>query len=131
MPKIEQNKRIKKNILNLRHLTMEKEEFEESKKFNLVDVLEYSSNEIAVKNIKVENNCVIQAFAFDYGKVQSFEKSPLLRFIYIIEGKAEVVINNNSTFMQKGDSILIPGHSTSSIEANLKFKMICTTIKNE
>jgi mannose-6-phosphate isomerase-like protein (cupin superfamily) len=44
-------------------------------------------------------------------------------------GKAEVVINNNSTFMQKGDSILIPGTVNSSIEANRPFKMLCVTAK--
>ncbi len=108
---------------------MENGEFEESKKFNLVHALEYISNTIVVKNIMVENDCVIQVFVFDYGKVQPYEKSPFSRFIHIIEGKAEVVINDNSTFMQKGDSIIIPGHSNCSIEANHKFKMICTTIK--
>lgn len=108
---------------------MDQCEFEESKKFNLADALECISNTIVVKNIMVENNCVIQVFVFDYGKVQSYEKSPFSRFIHIIEGKAEVVIDDNSTFMQKGDSIIIPGHSNSSIEANHKFKMICTTIK--
>ncbi|MGX1928351.1 cupin domain-containing protein [Flagellimonas sp. 2504JD4-2] len=110
---------------------MERGEFEECEKFNLADVLQYSSNAIVVKNIEVNTNCVIQSLVFDYGKVQSYEKSPFLRFIHIIEGKAEVVINDNSTFLHKGDSILIPGHYTSSIEANHKFKMICATIKNE
>ncbi|TAI47292.1 cupin [Flagellimonas allohymeniacidonis] len=109
---------------------MEPGEFEELKTFNLVDVLEYSSNAIVVKNIMVQNNCVIQAFVFDFGKVQSFEKSPYSRFIHIIEGKAEMVINKNSTFMQMGDSIIVPAYTFSSIEANHKFKMICTTIKD-
>lgn len=110
---------------------MDTGEFEKSITFNLADILEFKSNAIEVKNISVENNCVIQAFVFDYGKVQSYEKSLFSRFIYIIEGKAEVVINGNSTFLQKGDSIIIPGHFTSSIEANHKFKMICTTIKDQ
>ncbi|WP_299111043.1 cupin [uncultured Winogradskyella sp.] len=96
-----------------------------------MDLLSYSSNTIQVKNIVVGNACVIQVFAFDFGKVQLYKKSPFSRFIYIIEGKAEVVINNNSTFMQTGDSILIPGTASSSIEANLPFKMICTTIKTD
>ncbi len=109
---------------------MEPGEFEELKTFNLVDVLEYSSNAIVVKNIMVQYNCVIQAFVFDFGKVQSFEKSPYSRFIHIIEGKAEMVINKNSTFMQMGDSIIVPAYTFSSIEANHKFKMICTTIKD-
>ena len=110
---------------------MNKGEFEESVKFNLSDIVQYSSNNIVVKNILVRNTCVIQVLLFDFGKVQVYKKSPFSRFIYITEGKAEVVINNNSTFMQKGDSILIPGTVNSSIEANQPFKMICTTIKND
>lgn len=110
---------------------MEKGEFEESMTFNLMDVLEFSSNAIVVKNILVENTCTIQAFSFDFGKVLSQKKSPYIRFIQIIEGKAEVVIHNDSTFMHSGDSIVIPAYISSSIEANEKFKMICTTIKTE
>lgn len=109
---------------------MKKQHYSESIKFNLVDALEYSSNEIVVKNIKVTKACTIRAFAFDYGKVLSQKKSPYIRFLHIIEGKAEVVLDNNSTFMIPGDTIVIPEYTTSSIEANLKFKMICTTIKN-
>ncbi len=109
---------------------MDTGEFEKSITFNLADILEFKSNAIVVKNISVQNNCVIQAFAFDFGKVFSYKESPFIRFIHIIEGKAEIVIDGNSTFMQNGDSILIPACSFSSIEANHKFKMICTTIKN-
>ena len=108
---------------------MKNSEFEESTIFNLVGLLNYSSNGIELKNIIVENACVVQALAFDFGKVQLYEKSPFSRFIYVIEGKAEVVVNNSSTYMQTGDSILIPGTVCSSIEANLPFKMICITMK--
>ncbi|MCX2678911.1 cupin domain-containing protein [Galbibacter sp. EGI 63066] len=110
---------------------MKNAEFEESITFNLADVIEFSSNAIVVKNIKVEKACVIQVFAFDFGKVLPQKKSPFTQFIHIIEGRAEVVINNNSTFMHSGDFILIPAYTTSSIEANHKFKMICTTIKSK
>lgn len=110
---------------------MEKGEFEESMTFNLMDALAFSSNAIVVKNILVEKTCTIQAFSFDFGKVLSQKKSKYIRFIHIIEGKAEVVLENNSTFMHSGDSILIPAYTSSSIEANEKFKMICTTIRTE
>jgi len=109
---------------------MEKGEFEESKTFNLGNLLEYSTNTIVIKNISIRNNCVIQAFVFDFGKVLSHDESPFTRFIYVVEGKAEVVIKGNSTFMVKGDSILIPAYTTSSIEANHKFKMLCVTVKS-
>ena len=110
---------------------MEKGEFEESKTFNLTDILEFNSNSIVVKNISVQNSCIIQAFAFDFGKVLSHNESPFVRFIHIIEGRAEVVINGNSTFMRRGDSIIIPASTPCSFEANHKFKMLCATIKNE
>ena len=110
---------------------MEKGEFEESKTFTLADILEFNSNAIVVKNISVQNNCTIQAFAFDFGKVLPYNESPFIRFIHIIEGKAEVVINGNSTFMRRGDSIIIPAFKPCSFEANHKFKMLCTTMKIE
>jgi quercetin dioxygenase-like cupin family protein len=128
MPKIDRNRG---RYLSYIILNMEKGEFEESKTFNLADILEFNSNAIVVKNISVQNNCIIQAFAFDFGKVLSHNESPFIRFIHIIEGKAEVVINGNSTFMRSGDSIIIPAFTPCSFEANHKFKMLCTTIKNE
>lgn len=110
---------------------MENEDFDEAIIFNLSDIIDYKSNDIVVKNIVIRNPVVIQYLLFDFGKVQVYKKSPFMRFIYIAEGKAEVVINNNSTFLQKGDSILIPGNVESSIEANQPFQMLCTTVKSE
>lgn len=109
---------------------MKNEDFEEAITFNLSNIIDYKSNDIVVKNILIRNAVVIQYMLFDFGKVQAFNKSPFLRFIYIAEGKAEVVINKNSTFLQIGDSILIPGNVESSIEANEPFKMLCTTVKS-
>lgn len=126
MPKIGLNRKEKRSPS-----IMETGEFEESKTFNLANILEFDSNAIVVKNICLQDNCVIQAFAFDFGKVLSHGESPYIRFVHIIEGKAEVVINGNSTFMQRGDSIIIPASAPCSFEANHKFKMLCTTMKNE
>lgn len=81
-------------------------------------------------SISVHDSCTIQGLAFDFGKVLSLEKSFYARFIHVIEGRAEIVINGNSTFLHNGDSILVPAYGSSSIEANQKFKMICTAIKS-
>ncbi|WP_149274313.1 cupin domain-containing protein [Pareuzebyella sediminis] len=110
---------------------MNKAEFEESRTFNLAELLDYGSNAIVTKNIKVQKGCVIQVLVFDYGKVKLYKKSSVSRFIYIIEGKAEVVLDENSTFLKQGDSILIPRQTAFSIEANERFKMIVTSIESE
>lgn len=109
---------------------MENEDFDEAITFNLSNIMDYKSNDIVVKNIVIRNTIKIQYLLFDFGKVQIYKKSSFLRFIYIAEGKAEVVINNNSTFLQKGDSIIIPRYVESSIEANQPFKMLCATVRN-
>ncbi|MBD0824948.1 cupin domain-containing protein [Aestuariibaculum marinum] len=109
---------------------MENEDFDEAITFNLSNIIDYKSNDIVVKNIVIRNTIKIQYLLFDFGKVQIYKKSSFLRFIYIAEGKAEVVINNNSTFLQKGDSIIIPRYVESSIEANQPFKMLCATVRN-
>lgn len=108
---------------------MKNVDFDHSVSFNLKDLLQYSSNQIGKATIVQDSNCTVEAFTFDFGKVKSFEKSHFLRLIHIIEGKAEVVLHNNSTFLQQGDSILIPPDTHCSLEANQKFKMICTAIR--
>src|SRR5690606_5953751 len=108
---------------------METGEFEESKTFNLANILEFDSNAIVVKNICLQDNRVIQAFAFEFGKMLSHDESSYIRFVHSIEGKTAVVINDTSTFMQRGDSIIIPAYTPCSFEANHKFKMLCTTMK--
>lgn len=109
---------------------MENEDFDEAITFNLSNIIDYKSNDIVVKNIVIRNTIKIQYLLLDFGKSQVYKKSSFLRFIYIAEGKAEVVINNNSTFLQKGDSIIIPRYVESSIEANQPFKMLCATVRN-
>lgn len=110
---------------------MRNHDYEQLSIFNIVHRLEYTSNAIVIKNIVVEDDCTIQGFAFDYGKVWINKMSPFLRFIHIIEGKAEMVIDDNSSFMHSGDSIIIPANSNSSLEANQKFKMLCTSIRSK
>ena len=81
---------------------MKNGDFDQSITFNLVDAIGNLSNSIVVANILDENTCTIQAVAFDFGKSLFYRKSTFSRFIPIIEGKAEVVTNNNSTFIQSG-----------------------------
>jgi mannose-6-phosphate isomerase-like protein (cupin superfamily) len=48
----------------------------------------------------------------------------------IIDGKAEIVIDNATNILQSGQGIIIPAHSPNFIKPNGRFKMILTTIKS-
>ena len=109
---------------------MEKQEVEKSKIFIVKDMLEYIPNSIVIKSIlrKITGN--ISAASFDSGEALSGKISPFDTFIQVIDGKAEIIIDDKSNLLITGESIIIPAHSANSIKANVRFKMISTLIKS-
>ena len=109
---------------------MNNAEFDKLIAFNVAEKLNYISNTIVVKDILNEHSGTIQAMAFDFGKVLTCPPNPFDTFIQIIEGKAEIVIDDISTYLLSGDSIIIPGHTANTIEANQRFKMLSIVLKS-
>lgn len=104
--------------------------FIKSKAFKVVDAIEYIPNSVVIKSIisKITGN--ISAVSFDSGEVLCGKTVPFETFIQVIEGNAEVVINDKSNLLETGQSIIIPAHARNTIKANAKFKMLSTLIKS-
>lgn len=109
---------------------MESLEIEKSKVFIIVEILEYIPNSVVIKTIIRKTTGNVSAVSFDSGEALSEKTSPYDTFIQIIDGKAEVLIDESSNFLQTGQSIIIPAHSKNTIKANERFKMISTIIKS-
>ena len=109
---------------------MENNEFEKLIAFNIKDKLKYVSNSVEIKTIVYEKTGNIMALALDYGKTYKPQITPYSTFIKIIEGKAEVVIDDQSAYLQHEESIIIPGHTNYTIEANQRFKMLLIILKS-
>lgn len=109
---------------------MENNEFEKLIAFNIKDKLSYVSNAVVKKTILYEKTGDILALALDYGKTYRPQLTPYSTFIKVIEGKAEVVINDQSAFLQYEESMIIPGHTNYTIEANQRFKMLLIILKS-
>jgi len=109
---------------------MENTEFIKSDAFNVAEVIDYVPNSVVIKTIikKITGN--VSAVSFDSGELLCGKTSPFETFIQIIEGKAEVVIDDKSNLLETGQSIIIPAHTRNTIKANEKFKMISTLIKS-
>ena len=58
-------------------------------------------------------------------KVLAFDK-----LIHILDGAAEVIIDDKITQLKAGQIFLIPAHSPNTIKANERFKMMTTIIKS-
>jgi len=72
----------------------------------------------------------ISVMSFDSGEGLTEKTSPFDTFVQIIEGKAEIVIDEISNMLKSGQGIVIPAHSPNFIRPNGRFKMILTIIKS-
>jgi quercetin dioxygenase-like cupin family protein len=96
----------------------------------IVEIIEYVSNSVVSKTIIKKSTGNISVMSFDSGEGLTEKTSPFDTFAQIIEGKADIVINNVSHLLETGMGIVIPAHETNFIRPNGRFKMILTIIKS-
>jgi quercetin dioxygenase-like cupin family protein len=109
---------------------MENLELEKSKALIIVEIIEYVHNSVVIRSIIKKSTGNISAVSFDTGEALSEKTIPFDTFVQIIDGKAEIVIDGVSNFLDTGQSIIIPAHSPNIVRANERFKMISTIIKS-
>lgn len=103
---------------------------EKAKIYILIEIIEYVPNSVVSKTIIRKTTGSISVVAIDTGEVLAEKISPFDTFIQIIEGVAEVVIDEQSNVLQMGQGIIIPAHTSHLVKANERFKMISTVIKS-
>jgi quercetin dioxygenase-like cupin family protein len=105
-------------------------ELEKSISHIIVEIIEYVSNSVVSKTIIKKSTGNISVMSFDSGEGLTEKTSPFDTFAQIIEGKADIVIDNVSHLLETGMGIIIPAHETNFIRPNGRFKMILTIIKS-
>ena len=105
-------------------------ELEKSISHIIVEIIEYMANAVVIKTIIKKSTGNISVMSFDSGEGLTEKTSPFDTFSQIIEGNAEIVIDNISHLLQAGQGIVIPAHSPNFIKPNGRFKMIQTIIKS-
>jgi quercetin dioxygenase-like cupin family protein len=105
-------------------------EQEKEKIFIIVEIIEYVSNSVVIKTILKKTTGNVTVSSFDTGEALGERNSAFDTFILVIDGKAEIVINDKSHQLSVGESIIIPAHSRNIIKANERFKIISTIIKS-
>ena len=105
-------------------------EVEKSRALIIVEIIEYVPDSVVIKTIIKKTTGNISAISFDSGEKLEEKTSPFDTFIQIIDGKAEIIIDEKTHLLETGESIIIPAHSRNSYKANGRFKMISTVIKS-
>jgi quercetin dioxygenase-like cupin family protein len=95
-------------------------ELEKLKKHIIVQVIQYMPN--SVGNVTLSS--------VDAGEELPEKLSPYDTFVQIIDGKAEITINDKVFTLGLGEGMIIPAHALHHFNANEQFKMIATVIKS-
>jgi quercetin dioxygenase-like cupin family protein len=105
-------------------------ELEKGKPHVVVEIIDYVQNAVVSKTIIRKTTGNVTALSFDQGEEQGEKITPFDTFVQIIDGKAEITIENNKHELHLGTGIIIPAHKLHYINAFEKFKMISTVIKS-
>ncbi|MFH1161157.1 MAG: cupin domain-containing protein [bacterium] len=108
---------------------MEKSIFEHSQVFRFPEKVEYSPEGIVSKRILDRPVGTVTLFAFDKGQRLSTHSAPFDAMVQVLEGKSEIVINDQPFHLEAGDTIIMPAGIPHAVNATEKFKMVLTMIK--
>lgn len=101
------------------------------KKQIIIELIEYIPHAVVSKTVIEKNTDNITISSFSEG-VELIEKNaPFDTYIQIIEGIAELSINNRDYMLHMGNGIIIPAHSKHHFNGNVKFKMLSTVIRSD
>lgn len=109
---------------------IESTELEKSKAHIVVEIIEYVPNAVVSKTIIKKTTGNITVSSFDAGEELAEKTSPFDTYIQIIDGAAELIMNEKKYMLNLGDGIVISAHSKHKFNANEQFKMISTVIKS-
>lgn len=109
---------------------MEISEVEKEKSHIIVEIIQYIPNAVLSKTILKKLTGNITVSSFDAGEELAEKTSPFDNYIQIIDGTAELIINQITHKLTLGQGIIIPAHATHCFNANVQFKMLSTIIKS-
>ena len=105
-------------------------ELEKSVSHIIVEIIEYVPNAVVSKTIIKKSTGNITAMSFAEGEELGLKITPFDTFVQIIDGSAELTINEKIHNLKLGEGIIIPAHAPHCFNANEQFKMISTVIKS-
>ncbi|MDB5278170.1 cupin domain-containing protein [Ferruginibacter paludis] len=105
-------------------------EIEKDKVHIIVEIIEYIPNAVLSRTIvkKTTGNVTVSSFAA--GEELAEKIAPFDNFIQIIDGTAEITIEDKKLKLTLGQGIIIPAHAKHCFNAGEQFKMISTVIKS-
>jgi quercetin dioxygenase-like cupin family protein len=106
-------------------------EFQKSTKYSLPESIDYVNGGVASKQVLKKDTGNITLFSFDKGEGLTEHTSPYDAVVHVIEGEAEITIDQEKFLLEKDNIILLPANIPHAVHADQKFKMLLIMIKSK
>jgi quercetin dioxygenase-like cupin family protein len=101
-----------------------------SKVLNLSELLTYQSGSVVSRQLIKKSAGNVTLFAFDKGEGLSEHTAPFDALVYILDGRAEVIISGQSHKLKTGEMIIMPANQPHALKASERFKMMLVMIRS-
>ena len=95
----------------------------------LAELVEYSADSIVSKTILDKPVGTITLFAFDEGQKLSEHTAPYDAVVQVLDGKSRLTIGAKEQQVCEGEIIIMPANVPHSVNAEGRFKMLLTMIR--
>lgn len=99
------------------------------KAVEVAGLVDYQSGSVVSRTIIERNTGTVTIFAFDQGQGLSEHTAPFDALVQIIDGKAIVTIDGQSTNLKSGEAIIMPANRPHALRAVERFKMVLVMIR--
>jgi len=97
----------------------------------VIELIEYIPHVVVSKTVIKKNINNVTVSSFSEADEMIERSAPFDTYIQIIDGIAELCINNRDYILHMGDGIIIPAHSNHHFNANVQFKMLSTVVRSD
>lgn len=101
-----------------------------SQKIALEQVVDTQPGAVVSREIIKKETGTVTVFAFDKGQGLSEHTAPFDALVQILEGQAEISINQEPHTLSAGEMIIMPANIPHALKATQAFKMMLVMIKS-
>ncbi len=99
--------------------------------FKTAELIDYQEGSVVSREIIKKETGTVTIFAFAKGEGLSKHSAPFDAMVQIIEGIAEITIDEEVFVLTEGEMIIMPANIPHALKAKEQYKMILTMIKSE
>ena len=96
---------------------------------SLAELLEYQSKAVVSRTIIDKKAGTVTLFAFDEGQGLSEHTAPYDAMVYVLDGKAEVIVEGKPVRAKEGEMTIMPANKPHAVKALTRLKMLLIMIR--